>query len=116
MTKSELKPGYLVELKNGDLYMVMQTNGMLILAKQPEENFYDHKICNNWLGIRYYQDDMKHEMANFTIMKVYGNAKYANQVFRFSTENRELLWERPKKQYTYAQLREILGEEFEVVG
>jgi hypothetical protein len=56
-------------------------------------------------------------MENLDIMEVYGCSNHKNSVFKFDEQDRELLWKRnEKKKYTYAQLREILGEEFEVVG
>lgn len=108
MTINELKPGYLVKLRNGEHYMVMNTERGLVLVKDKCGD------VNMWLELN------KNRMeANgpHTIMEVYGHNHYAHKVFDFSTEDRTLLWRRKeKKQYTYAQLREILGEEFEVIG
>ena len=106
----ELKPGYLVQLRNKEFYMVMPEKDHLVLAKCPRcEN---NTLVNTWLSISSCDD-----ITDYNVMKIYGTASYAHQVFNFSTTNRKLLWERKeKKKYTYAQLREILGEEFEVVG
>ena len=117
MTINELKHGYLVEQKNGCLCMVMQTEKELVLACTPHNGMSTNYVCNTWLSLINYNSDMVHDDDQFTITKVYGNVKYGNMVFDFSVKYRELLWSRPeKKKYTYAQLREILGEEFEVVG
>ncbi len=112
MTKSELKPGYLVQLKNGDVSMVMASENGIFLIDKPVG------ILSSYSTLDHYRNDMSHELDHLTIMKVYGCSKYYHQALGFCTENRKLLWERKpeKKQYTYAQLREILGEEFEVVG
>ena len=111
MTINDLKPGYLVQLKNGEMYMVAFESNRLVLVNEP---------CNGksqWLSLCYFNADMTHG-GDFTIMKVFGYSKYAHKAISFEHKYRDLLWERKpeKKQYTYAQLREILGEEFEVIG
>ena len=106
----ELEPGYLVQLRNKEFYMVMPEKDHLILAKPPRQE--GSTLVNSWLCISSCDD-----ITDYNVMKIYGTAGYAHQVFSFSTANRKLLWERKeKKQYTYDQLRQILGEEFEVVG
>ena len=117
MFNIELKPGYLVRLRNGKLYMVMHTERNVVLASEP---FETAKTDSAWVSLALYDQDFKFSDDNcreYDIMEIYGHNRYAYSVFRFSTDNRTLLWKRnEKKRYTYAQLREILGEEFEVVG
>ena len=112
MTIKELKPGYLVQLKNGDISMVVMTVNGLVLADEPQGSL------NSYMTLDNYKPDMTHEQDKLTIVKVYGYSKFACRSFVFDFMYRDLLWERKpeKKQYTYAQLREILGEEFEVIG
>ena len=109
MTINDIKPGYLVQLKNGDFYLVVQTASELALVQKP---FKDSSL---WCSLHLRTFGKNDELS---IMKVYGFSRYANTSLSFTTRGRELLWEyKPeKKKYTYAQIREILGEEFEVVS
>lgn len=108
MTTNDLKPGYLVQLKNKGFYMVMPAGDGLYLVREKVNG------TSQWLRLNQSRFD---GLDDFAIMKVYGYNKFSHLVFDFSPYRRDLLWERKeKKKYTYAQLREILGEEFEVVG
>lgn len=108
MNTVELKPGYLVQLRNKEFYMVMPAGDELYLVR---DKVYG---TSQWLNLN---KSRFNELNDFAIMKIYGCNKYSHLVFDFSPYRRDLLWERKeKKKYTYAQLREILGEEFEVVG
>lgn len=113
MTKSELKPGYLVEFNDGNLYMVMNVgaNNEIILASIPEWTF------NKWFSLSVYTKNLVNKFNDeLTIVKVYSHNKFANKVFDFSTKDRKLLWTRPqRKKYTYEQLSEIIGMDFEIV-
>lgn len=110
MTKSELKPGYIVRLRNGNIFMVMPLDKYDAIIGTEGYNGWDY--LKNWC-----QDLMHGKYRNLDIMEVYGYSKLNSSALIFKKEDRELLWKRSeKKQYTYAQLREILGEEFEVVG
>ena len=116
MTKSELKPGYVVRYRCGDLRMVMQLDGydkyVLIEMESKCPCFGNLQNFNADLTSKYGNGN-----DNVDIVEVYGFSKSKNSAFKFDEHDRELLWKRKeKKQYTYAQLREILGEEFEVVG
>lgn len=115
MNTVELKPGYLVELRNKEIYMVMPIKDRLILARQPEYRGCNECI-NVWLDAIYDNKNNHHTVSEYDIMKIYGNTPWSHKVFDFSIKDREVLWIREKKKYTYTQLREILGEEFEVVG
>ena len=112
MTISELKPGYLVQLNNGEFYMVMPADDGLYLVREKVNG------TSQWLRLDNSRLDISNGLKEFTIIKIYGYNKYSHLVFDFSPYRRDLLWERKpkKKKYTYAQLKEILGEEFEVVG
>lgn len=109
MTKSELKPGYVVKYRNGELRMVM-----------PRERDYIFLAIGEsaWSDLFAYTEDLLNTYNNkFDVMEVYGPSEFAHSVWIFNEKHRKLLWKRSeKKKYTYAQLREILGEEFEVVG
>lgn len=113
MTKADLKTGMVVNLRNGDSYVVVKEVG---------DGCYEYDIIfrkNSWIDLNSYTDDFKCEAnpAN-DIMEVRGGGIFyfikgiENTVYRGNI----LLWERKeKKKYTYAQLKEMLGEEFEIV-
>ena len=111
MTKSELKPGYVVRYRDGNLRMVMPLSGgdaIIGIESSPGWGYLE-----NW------NQDLTNKQGhkNLDIVEVYGYSKSSSLAFIFREADRKLLWKRPeKKKYTYAQLREILGEEFEVVG
>ena len=111
MTKSELKPGYVVRYKNGETRMVMQTETEIVLVQMEQANPF-------WSSLNGYDEDLTCQYADeFTIVEVYGHNRFTTTIWTFNPEHRKLLWKRhEKKQYTYAQLRKILGEEFEVIG
>ncbi len=119
MTKSELKTGMIVVLANGKEYMVYKDiktsyakSGDVIVAMDGSAN---------WSNLENYNENMEMEnrsMKQFDIVKVI-QAYHPYNFIRHEYEkcSRQVLWERKeKKKYTYAQLMEILGEEFEVVG
>lgn len=111
MTKSELKHGYIVRYRDGNLRMVMPLNDQDILVEMDA-------CCPAWCPLNKFNEDLTcKEDKDLDIVEVYGFSTHKASVWVFDWHHRELLWKRPeKKKYTYAQLREILGEEFEVVG
>lgn len=114
MTKSELKPGYVVKYRNGMLRMVMPLRGSLILVEMEFKN-------PSFTRLEYFNENLTNAYGygydELDIMEVYGFSRFRQSVWRFDENDRELLWKRQeKKKYTYEQLKEILGEEFEVVG
>ena len=112
MTKSELKTGYIVRYRNGSLRMVMDLHNERVLVEMNRE-------CPFWHGLDNYTENLESmSYDDLTIVEVYGHSNYASSIWTLDKKHRKLLWkrEKEKKKYTYAQLREILGEEFEVVG
>ena len=116
MTKSELKTGMIVIMKNKDVCIVFKD----VKMEWAEGDVIVKLDGTEWETFNNYNEDLTHNekcCRDWDIMKVYkqryalglrGEPDYCEQ---------HLLWERKeKKKYTYAQLREILGEEFEVVG
>lgn len=110
MTKSELKPGYIVKTREEHFYMVMPLS--------EHDAIIGTEGYNGWDDLENWNQDLKHKRyKNLDIVEVYGYSKRQSSAFIFREADRKLLWKQPeKKKYTYAQLREILGEEFEVVG
>ena len=111
MTKSELKPGYVVRYRNGNLRMIMPLRDELVLIEMEKND-------PRWSTLTYHNEDLTcRSSPNCDIVEVYGYSDTRTSVWKFNPNDRQLLWKRSeKKKYTYAQLREILGEEFEVVG
>lgn len=115
MTKSELKTGMIVTKRDGSKFMVFENAA--IQARNDCNKFLVEIHGRVWSDLcKYYNEDMTSICASsFDIMKV----ELCQNAYDLLNPKREtiLLWERKeKKRYTYAQLREILGEEFEVVG
>ena len=93
MTINDIKPGYLVQLRDGKLHMVMQTTSEPVLVTK----------SGLWCTLKGRSLGGNDDLA---IIKVYGYCYFAHKALNISTEDRELLWEhKEKKTYTYAQLR-----------
>ena len=122
MTKSELRTGHLVTFRNGDEYMVFRNcdpyNDTLVRVDNDME----------WMRLESYNDDLtfdtsemifttENECKKWDIMKVRRvSHPYAFVNHDYNKNHIKTIWERhEKKKYTYAQLKEILGEEFEIV-
>ena len=94
-TKDDLKAGYVVKYRNGNLRMVMPSTGGLVLTS----------IDGQWLNISTeLHDDLTavpwpvdSNDHSLDVMEVYGLARYGNSTWHISTANRELLWEREEK-------------------
>lgn len=120
MTKSELKTGMVVTLANGNNCMVFKDISTGHISSADVLVDVDDKAT--WLKLSNYNEDMTHKdicCKRYNIVEVVQIEHPYNLIKpnRAGYSNRKLLWKRPeKKKYTYAQLREILGEEFEVVG
>ena len=115
MTKSELKTGMIVTQRDGCKFMVFEN--AVLQVRNGCNKFLVEIHGQVWSDLEvYYNEDMTSTIEyNFDIMKV----ELCQTTRDLLNPEREtvLLWERKeKKRYTYAQLREILGEEFEVVG
>lgn len=120
MTKSELKTGMIVVLANGKEYMVYKDVNTSYTVN--EDIIVAMDGSSDWEFLSSYNEHMERNnrhKKDFDIVKVIRvSHPYAFIRLDYEKEKRKILWQRKpkKKQYTYAQLREILGEEFEVVG
>jgi hypothetical protein len=90
-TKADLKPGYLIEKRIGTQRIVMPTTKGLVLVHQHKAMYDDVDDFSNNLT---FLGSKMHD-----IVKVWGFTSCMHSVLDFTTENRELLWERkePKK-------------------
>lgn len=118
MTKSELKTGMIVVLANGNEYMVyrdIQTTAY----SDCKDAIVAMDGSNSWNKLDCYNENMTYHNRDWNdldIVKVIQvDHPYAFIRHEYCKDKRKVLWPR-KKQYTYAQLKEILGEEFEVIG
>lgn len=120
MKKSELKTGMIVILANGSKHMVFRN------ASTSYDDCADFlvnldKTCS-WHRLSNYTENMEHVGYNnecLNVVEVIQVQHPYNLIEPYKTgyNKTKTLWKRKeKKQYTYAQLKEILGEEFEVVG
>lgn len=106
-TKEALKPGYLVRLKDGHLYMAMLSQNGLALNDRigwvSTQNL-DENLCD-------LSDD------NFSIVEVYGYSKYEYKVLDLDTSTRELLWKREegKKEMTISEIEKELGYSIKII-
>lgn len=107
-TKAELKPGYLVERKDGKLKMVMPTSTGLVLTEKD----------GVWFSLDSYEDNLNLKTnEDWSINKVYGLTHFAQKTLKFETVDRDLLWERKeKKKMTVAEIEQELGYEVEIIS
>ena len=114
MTKSELRTGMIVTTRNGYEYMVFLNT--TIPSCEKDDSFVVAHNGRNWNYLSRYNEDLTNNTwSSLDIVKV----ERPKNPWDLTTPNckTEVLWERPKKkQYTYEQLKEILGTEFEVIG
>ena len=85
-SKKDIKPGMLVELLNFDkceLYYVTLCKAGLVLVNK--EGYYTN--------LKHFNDDLSHKrIDSIKILKVYDLSEYESCSLKFSTEGRELLW------------------------
>jgi len=118
--KSDLKTGMIVELENGDKYLIVlnclstqqtskdiliNTNGWLLL-KNYKQNLKDYKRNPTFLENEYTD-------KSFNIIKVF-KSKWNGSIMSFS--NLELIWERKEEipELTMAEAIEKIGFEFKL--
>lgn len=117
MTKADLRNGMVITCRNGNKYVVMK-------------NFHGHEEvmfgvsmdgCMNWNNLNDYFEDLTFLINDWDVIKVEKFVNRSSIAAFISNTDREInlktIWERDesKKKYTYAQIKEILGEEFEIV-
>ena len=110
MTLKDLKAGYVVEQRNGNLKMVMPygDGGICII----EYNGVYGRLLDSS-----YSDDLKAiGWPEFDIIKVYGYTEYAHESLRICTEDRPILWQREeRKEMTLAEIEAELGYKIKIV-
>ena len=115
MKKGDLKSGMIVKLRNGKYYMVLENSylGDEDIAIQCD-GVNDGRL--DWWNMKTITEDLLDTMGanQYDVIAVYQPTHFDLGAIMFS--ERKLLWKRSeKKKYTFAQLFERLGEEFEIV-
>lgn len=114
-TKADLKVGYVVKFRRGDLRMIMPASlGKLVAIASDGTNG----------DISKYRDDLTHrygekatDFADFDIMEVYGLSCWDHEAYMISTSSRELLWKREEaKKMTVEEIEKELGYKIEIVS
>lgn len=105
-TKDDLKNGMVVTLRNGSMCIMLKLiddirDGILKSIKHIGNIGFEYWLIN-------YENDLTRKYCT--------NSGESLDIMEVRDLSGNLLWERKeKKKYTYEQLKEILGEEFEIV-
>lgn len=110
MIFSDLRPGYMVELRNGLRFLLTRINSKTMPLVGITEG-------NAWIEFnkRHYSDDMRFTLLhndNYDIVKVWGYSNLVTYVNNFDCpgRHRELLYERGKARVlTLEEVENILG-------
>lgn len=107
MRKEDLKIGYLLECRNGELKMLMPTSyGTVLISKS--HNFYEFDSLKDDLTTTFSED--------FDIMKVYGFSVFNSEALKFNIDKRPLLWERKdRKEMTISEIEKELGYSIKII-
>lgn len=129
-TKSSLKVGHVVKLRNGQFKMVMPVgkDGTLVLAGSPSERWH---YLSSWdeefyaISQRFYGGcpmamDSVEYAKQFDIVAVYGYVRGSGSYSHcgvLSADDRDILWERKMpKRMTVEEISNALGYEVEIVS
>ena len=110
MTLNDLKTGMIVEIRNGNSYIVMRDfidDGDIIAGLS-----CNNKISDTWISLSSYDKDMTHSsLPNIDIMSVYASSAYSTDT------PTKLLWERNEyKEVTMKEIEEKFGCKVKIVG
>ena len=105
-TKDDLQADMVVMLRDGRIGNIKNLmNGSCIIT-----NISYGAISNDY-KLKNYKDDFKHNSnKNLDIMKVYGFCMYYNLKYDYSTDFRDLLWERKEKSAKDIEIESIQAE------
>lgn len=108
--KMELKEGMIVELRNGDRYLLRRVDDELLLSAN--QRWVEYTYDNNFVDI---DEDAKEFNGEYDIMKIYESHAHVLEDL-FNNNYLTCVWERKEpKKMTLAQISEALGYEVEVV-
>ena len=108
----DIKSGYVVRLRNGQLFMCMRYNDeyyFKVFFSKEKSCIADVAKCYNGLKSKSHK--------NFDIVEVYGLTNISCRCMDVSTDGRKLLYqeEKPKKM-TISEIEEKLGYKIEIVS
>jgi hypothetical protein len=128
-TRDDIKPGYVVQLRNGEFRMAMPvgSSGTQILTNELGGRWnylssWGKDLCKEALmvGDKYMREMCKEEAKQCDIMKVFGyviGMTNYGRVGELSGDHRPLLWERVEaKKMTVAEIEKELGYSVEIVA
>lgn len=115
-TKADLKVGYIVKLKESTVPHMVAMNNV------GDMGFVDKD--GGWLNLNTYSKELADKLpilgSDWSVMEVYGYSYFIRDAYKFTTDNRKLLWkreeEKPAKKMTVAEIEKILGYKVEVVA
>lgn len=112
LTTDDIKSGYVVELRNGELRMCMRVGNFIKILVDP---------YGNWSPIISWDDRTFTFVSdrNYDIMAVYGLTyeSHSSRCLVFDTTIRPLIWKRPEPvKMTVEEINEKLGYDVEIVA
>ena len=135
LKKEDLKSGYVVKLRNGELRMVMRAGNFTKILVNPMTQEWDYmsawsdalksnrrtkKLNTQTYGVQGLISFQQVRDESFDIIEVYGllcSTKEYGEALTCATEHRKLLWKRSEpKKMTVAEISEKLGFEVEIVA
>lgn len=114
-TKADLKVGYVVKYRNGNLRMVMPLEGGTLVLTSDDGSWLHSEDVNDDLTCR--RVKWGEPTDSLDIMEVYGWSGWPSNAMYVATAGRKLLWKRedPKKM-TVSEIEKELGYKIEVVA
>lgn len=122
MKKEDLKSGYVVQLRDGALYMVARVGDFTKILVTPYNWVYLNLEYDNELKCtKKHRTPTGNYQKGRDIVKVYGliqgTQHYTEMFLQLSTANRELLWEgNNEKEMTLEEIEAELGYKVKIVG
>lgn len=121
MTKSELRTGMIVTMRNGNEYVFFKdfAVGDDYCMKNDNEGIIVNGQLPSWARIKNYNNDLKHNTyQDLDIVKVeIPSHPYAFTNIPYDKGYRKLMWERKEpKKMTVSEIEAILGYKIEVVS
>ena len=123
MNLKDLRSGYVVQLRNGRLYMVMRVGRFTRALVRPGTNdwrYLDSEYDENLTCKKANPMNYCKKMTDLDIVKVWGlinESDFYSLALSTVTEHRKLLWSRSEaKKLTVDQISELLGYPVEIVG
>ena len=104
-TKDDLQPDMVVVLRDGKIGNIKNlSSGTFVIPENLNSIATDYDL-------KEYGDDLTNSIITcFDIMKVFGFCKYHSQEYDYSTDFRDLLWERKEKSAKDIEIESIQAE------